>query len=93
MTTTDKRPLISESVAATQIDRHPAGEEPDQHIIHVAPGVPCTTTVRKVPIKSKLGPWSQDEVSAPSDRLTRPSSWATSFSLQETTTKQGGAVQ
>jgi hypothetical protein len=54
----DKRPLISESVTATRIDIHPAGGEPDQHIIRVAPGVPFTTTVRKVPTKSKSGPCS-----------------------------------
>jgi hypothetical protein len=33
MTATSKRPLISESVAAIQIDIHPAREEPDQHVL------------------------------------------------------------
>jgi hypothetical protein len=37
MLATDKRPLISESVAVIWIDIHPTGEEPDQHIVHVAP--------------------------------------------------------
>jgi hypothetical protein len=33
----DKLPLITESVTATRIDIHPAGEEPDQHAIHLTP--------------------------------------------------------
>jgi hypothetical protein len=89
----DKQPFISKSVAAIQIDIHPAGEEPDQHIVRVALGVSRMTNVREVPTKSKLDPCSWDEVLAPSDRSARPSSGATSFSLQQTTTKQGGAVQ
>jgi hypothetical protein len=34
----DKLPLITESVTVTQIDIHPVGEEPDQHIIRLTPG-------------------------------------------------------
>jgi hypothetical protein len=34
----DKLSLITESVAATRIDMHPAGEEPDQHAIRLTPG-------------------------------------------------------
>jgi hypothetical protein len=37
MTATDKLPLITESVTATWIDIHPAGEEPDQHAIRLTP--------------------------------------------------------
>jgi hypothetical protein len=37
MTTTDKLPLITESVTVTRIDIHPAGEEPDQHVIRLTP--------------------------------------------------------
>jgi hypothetical protein len=54
----DKRPLISEGVAVTQIDIHPVGEEPDQHAAHATPGVSHTTAIRK----SLL---SQNRVSAP----------------------------
>jgi hypothetical protein len=32
--------LITDSVAVTQIDIQPAGEEPDQHVIRLTPGVP-----------------------------------------------------
>jgi hypothetical protein len=71
----------------TRIDIHPAGEEPDQHIIHVALRVTHTTPVREVPTKSKSGPYSRDKVLTPNDRLARPSSWVVSFSLQRTTTK------
>jgi hypothetical protein len=67
MTATDKWPLISESVAVTQINIHPTGEEPDRHIVRVALGVSCTTTVREVPTKSKLGLCSREEILAPSD--------------------------
>jgi hypothetical protein len=35
MTVTDKLPLITESVAVSRIDIHPAGEEPDQHTIRL----------------------------------------------------------
>jgi hypothetical protein len=71
MTATDKRPLIYESVVVTQIDIHPKGEEPDQHLVRAAPRVSCTTTIRKVPTRSKSGPCFRDEVLAPSDaRLT-----------------------
>jgi hypothetical protein len=76
-----KRSLISESVAMILIGVHPAGEEPDQQVVCMAPLVSRTTTIREVPTKSKLVPCSLDEVLAPSDCLARPSSWATSFSL------------
>jgi hypothetical protein len=67
MTTTDKRSLISESVAVIQIDIHLVGKEPDWHIVRVAPGVSRTTTVGEVYTKSKSGLCSRDEVLAPSD--------------------------
>jgi hypothetical protein len=73
----DKRSLISESVASIQIGVHHVGEEPDQHIVHVAPRVSRMTTIREVPTKSKLGLCSQDEVLAPSDHPARLLSWAT----------------
>jgi hypothetical protein len=92
MTSTSKRSLISESVAMIRIDIHPTGEGPDQHVVRTAPRVSRTTTVRKVPTKSKSGLCSWDEVLAPSDRPVRPSSWAASFSLQQTTSKQGMPV-
>jgi hypothetical protein len=38
MTATDKLPLITESVAVTRIDIHPAREEPNQHAIRLTPG-------------------------------------------------------
>jgi hypothetical protein len=38
MTETDKLAPITESVTATRIDIHPAGEEPDQHVICLTPG-------------------------------------------------------
>jgi hypothetical protein len=69
-----KRSLISESVTVIQISVHPAGEEPDQHIVHMAPWVSRTTTVRKVSTRSKSGPCSRYEVLAPSDRPAWPSS-------------------
>jgi hypothetical protein len=47
----DKRPLISESVTVIRINIHPAGEEPNQHIVCVTPGVSCMITIRKVPTK------------------------------------------
>jgi hypothetical protein len=75
----DKRPLISESLAAIWIGVHPAGEEPDQHIIHVATHVSRMTTIHEVPTKSNLGPCSQDEVLACSDRTTLPSSLVALF--------------
>jgi hypothetical protein len=74
MTATSKWPLISESVTVIRIGVHLAGEEPDQHVVCMAPRVSHMTIVRKVPTKSKLGPCFWDEVLAPSDRLTRPSS-------------------
>jgi hypothetical protein len=70
MSAIDTRSLISESVAATRIDIHPAGEEPDQHIVRATPGVSRTTTVCEVHTKSKSGLCSRDEVLATSD--TRP---------------------
>jgi hypothetical protein len=67
MTSTDKRSLISDSVAATRIDIHPVREEPDQHAVRATPGVSRTTIIREVPSKSKSGPYSRDEVLASSD--------------------------
>jgi hypothetical protein len=55
---------------AIQIGVHPAGEEPDQHIVRMTLGVSRTTTVREVPTNSKSAPCSRDEVLPPSD--TRP---------------------
>jgi hypothetical protein len=46
MAAMDKWSLISESVAATQIDIHPSGEEPDRHVICVTPRVSRMTTIR-----------------------------------------------
>jgi hypothetical protein len=51
----------------TRIDIYHAGEEPDQHIVRVTPGVSCTTTVREVPTKLKSDPCSWDEVLTLSD--------------------------
>jgi hypothetical protein len=48
-----------------RIGVHPAGEEPDQHVIRLASRVTHMTTVREVPTKSKLSPCAQDEVLAP----------------------------
>jgi hypothetical protein len=81
MTATSKRRLIFESVAVIQIDVHPAGKEPDQHIICMAPRVSRMTTFHEVPTWLKSGPYSRDEVLALSDRPTRPSCWVASFSL------------
>jgi hypothetical protein len=88
-----KQLLISESVTEIQIGVHPAGEEPNQHVICVASRVSRMTTFHEDPTRLKLGRCSRDEVLAPSDRLAQPSSWATSFSLHITTLKQGGAVR
>jgi hypothetical protein len=88
-----KRPLIFESVTVIRIGVHPAGEEPNQHVIRMLPWVSRMTTIYKVPTRSKSGPYSRDEVLAPSDRLAWSSYWATSFSLQQTTLKQGGVVR
>jgi hypothetical protein len=71
-----KQSLIYEGVAVIRIGVQPAGKEPDQYVVRMASRVSCMTTVREVPTKSKLGPCSQDEVLAPSDRPTRSSSWA-----------------
>jgi hypothetical protein len=81
MTAMSKRSLISESITMIQIDIHSVGEEPDKHVVHVAPWVSRTTTVRKVPTRLKSGLCSRDEVLAPSDRPTRPSSWVALFYL------------
>jgi hypothetical protein len=62
MTTTSKRPLISESVTAIRIGVHYAGEEPNQHVVGVAPRVSHMTTFHEVPTKSKSGPCSRDKV-------------------------------
>jgi hypothetical protein len=64
-----------------QNDIHHVREEPDQHVIRLASRVSRTTTVHEIPTKSNLGPYSQDEVLAPSDRSARSSSYAASFSL------------
>jgi hypothetical protein len=77
-----KRPLIFKSVVVIQIGVHPAGEEPNQHVIHMAPQVSPTTTFREVPTKPKSRPCSQGEVLPPSDHSAWPSSWAALFSLQ-----------
>jgi hypothetical protein len=55
MTAMDKRPLISESVMVIRIGVYLTGEELDQHVVRVTPGVSRTTTVRKVPTKLKSG--------------------------------------
>jgi hypothetical protein len=62
MTTTDKWSLIFESVTVTRIDIHPAREEPDRHVVRVAPGVSRMTTIGEVPTKSKSGLCYRDEV-------------------------------
>jgi hypothetical protein len=89
----DKRSFISESVTVIRIDIHHVGEESDQHVVCVAPWVSCTTTVCEVSTKLKSGLCSRDEVLAPSDCLIRPSSWDVSFSLQQTTSKNGGTIR
>jgi hypothetical protein len=58
-----------------RIGVQPAGEEPNQHIVHMAAWVSHTTTIYEVPTKSKSGQCSRDEVLAPSNHLARPSSW------------------
>jgi hypothetical protein len=75
-----------------QISVHPAEEEPDLHVVLVAPRISRMTTVREVPTKSNLDPYSRDEVLGPNDRPARPSSWVASFSLQQTILKQGGTI-
>jgi hypothetical protein len=65
MTATSKLSLLSESVMVIQIGVHPAGEEPNQHVIHVASRVSHTTNIREVSTKLNLGPYSWDEVLAP----------------------------
>jgi hypothetical protein len=93
MTATSKQSLISETVMVIQIIVHPIGEEPDQQVIRLASRVSHTATVYEVPTKSKLGPCFQDQVLTPSDCPARPSSWAASFSLQQTNLKQGGMIR
>jgi hypothetical protein len=51
------------------------------------------TIVHEVPTKLKLGLYSQDEVLSPNDRPAQPSSLATSFSLQQIISKQGGTIR
>jgi hypothetical protein len=51
MTTTSKRPLISKSVTIIRIGIHTVGEEPDQHVLRVAPRV----SVQQPSTKSLLG--------------------------------------
>jgi hypothetical protein len=67
MTAMDKRSLISASVTTLQINVHTVGEEPDQHVVRMNPGISHMTTVCEVPMKSKSGICSCDEVLAPSD--------------------------
>jgi hypothetical protein len=55
----DKRSFKSESVVVIRIGVDPAGEEPDQHVVHLASRVLHTRTLREVPTKSKLGPCSR----------------------------------
>jgi hypothetical protein len=62
MTTTDKWSLIFESVTVTRIDIHPAREEPDRHVVRVAPEVSRMTTIGEVPTKSKSSLCYRDEV-------------------------------
>jgi hypothetical protein len=50
-----------------QIGVHPTGEKPDQHIVRAAPGASRTTTIHKVPTKSKSDSCSRDEVLTSSD--------------------------
>jgi hypothetical protein len=76
-----------------RISIHPTGEEPDQHVVRLTSRVSRTTTIHKVPTKSKLGPCSRDEVLTPSDRLAQSSSWVASFTLQQTTLKQKGTIR
>jgi hypothetical protein len=72
MIATSKQSLISKSVAAIRIGVHPAVEEPDQHIIRVAPQVSRLTTFHKVPTRLKSGLCSRDEIFVPSNHPTRP---------------------
>jgi hypothetical protein len=43
------------------------GKEPDLHAVCATSGVLHKTTIYEVPTKLKLGPYSRDEVLAPSD--------------------------
>jgi hypothetical protein len=67
----DKWSLISESVTTIQICVHPTGKEPDPHVVRLASQVTRTSTVREVPTKSNLGPYSQDEILAPAQPIHR----------------------
>jgi hypothetical protein len=90
MTTMSKRSLISESIVTIRIGVHSVGEEPEQHVIRLAPWVSHTTTLRKVPTRSKSGLCSRDEILIPTDHLARPSSWATSVSLHKSPRRREG---
>jgi hypothetical protein len=54
----------------SRIDIHSTVKEPDRHIVRVAPVVSRMAIIGEVPTKSNLGPYSQDEVLAPSDTRT-----------------------
>jgi hypothetical protein len=75
------------SVTVIRIGVHLAAEKSNQHVVCLASRVSHMTTVHEVPTKLKLGPCSWDEVLPPSDHSARPSSWAASFSLQQTTSR------
>jgi hypothetical protein len=92
MTGTNKRSLISESVMMIQIDVHPAGDEPDQHNVRLASWVSRMTTVRESVLSQAWAP-APEMKSWPPGSSGWPSSWAASFSLQQTTFKQGGTVR
>jgi hypothetical protein len=51
----------------TRIDIYHTREEPDQPVIRMTPEVSRTTIICEVATKSKSGPYSRDEVLAPSD--------------------------
>jgi hypothetical protein len=83
MTATSNRPLRFESIAAIRIGVRPTGEKHDQYVVCTTPRVSRTTTFCEVSTISKLGLYCRDEILVPNDRLTQPSSWATSFSLHK----------
>jgi hypothetical protein len=56
MTATDKLSLITESVAMTRIDIHPAGEESDQHVIRLTPKCSHIWQPFVSPYYVKIGP-------------------------------------
>jgi hypothetical protein len=93
MTATDKQPLISESVTVTQIDIHPIGEEPNQHVIRATPEVSRMTTVRKS-LLSQTWARAPEMKSCPPPGSSGPTVVVVaSFFLQLTTLKQGGVTQ